>query len=176
MHILIWGDEQVYGIEAAKGALVGQAGAASAYLLVTEVYAQLLRTHHEQLSVETGTPALKIQRTDDGEYPYSITTPRGVIGAKHIIHCTEGHMSHLVPALQGISVPPRGQMTVCNPGQTFKGSKGKRSWSFYFNTGFDYLSQNEHTSEPSVGGGDLGGLATGLEVHVFSPTQRRLPS
>lgn len=88
--------------------------------------------------------------------------------AKHVVHCTEGHTSHLIPALRGILVPRRGQMSVLNPGRQFRGTRGGRSWSFYFDTGFDYLSENEHTGELFVGGGELGGLTTGLEIHGIS--------
>lgn len=98
-------------------------------------------------------------------FPYLIRTPRGEIRAKHVVHCTEGHSAHLLPHLRGILVPRRGQMSVQNPGSTFEDSQGKRSWSFYFQTGFDYLSQNAHTGEVYIGGGELGGFDSGLEIH-----------
>lgn len=56
-------------------------------------------------------------------------------------------------------------MTVLNPGTTFKDSESQTSRSFYYLNGFDYLSQNPRTSEVFIGGGDVGGIDEGLEVH-----------
>lgn len=126
----------------------------------------MLADHGDVFSIETKTPVLKISRnaSQSEPYPYQVKTPRGIVLAKHVIHCTEGHVSHLVPGLRGILVPRRGQMTVLNPGQAFKNSKGKRSWSFYYDRGFDYLSQNEKTGELYVGGGDIGGIEGSLDI------------
>ncbi|KAK7420759.1 hypothetical protein QQX98_002563 [Neonectria punicea] len=158
---------QKYGLENAKGALIGRAGAAWPYRLITSLFEQLLDQYHQQFSIEADTPALSITRDQRNEFPYTIKTPRGKIQAKHIVHCTEGHISHLVPQLRGILVPRRGQMSVQNPGSAFpKG--GKQSWSFYFKDGFDYLIQNQYTGEIFIGGGELGGFETALDIHGIS--------
>lgn len=81
------------------------------------------------------------------------------------MHCTEGHTSHLIPELRGILVPRRGQMAVINPGTAFEGNGGRTSWSFYYGNGFDYASQNPRTREMFIGGGDVGGVDGGLEIH-----------
>lgn len=47
-------------------------------------------------------------------------------------------------------------MTVQAPGPEYQGLDGQRSWSFYFDHGFDYLSQNRRTGDVFLGGGDLG--------------------
>lgn len=170
---------QKYGIKDAKGALIGSAGAASAYRLVTELFSRLLSDNGDKLTIETQTPVLHISRVNEEphSHPYVLKTPRGTLRATHVIHCTEGHVSHLVPGLRGILVPRRGQMSVINPGQAFKDTKGKRSWSFYFDHGFDYLSQNEHTGELYVGGGDVGGFDSALDIHgIASDAEENLAS
>ncbi|CAG9994360.1 unnamed protein product [Clonostachys byssicola] len=156
---------EVYGMRNACGALIGKAGAVWGYRLITEIFTSLSNKYQDRLTIETQTPALAISPSGTGNEPYSIKTPRGIIRAKHVIHCTEGHISHLLPNLRGILVPRRGQITVLNPGVNFEDSKGSRSWSFYHKIGFDYLSQNEHTGELFVGGGEVGGFEGALDVH-----------
>lgn len=47
-------------------------------------------------------------------------------------------------------------MTVQAPGPEYLALDGQRSWSFYFENGFDYLSQNLRTGDVFLGGGDIG--------------------
>jgi glycine/D-amino acid oxidase-like deaminating enzyme len=47
-------------------------------------------------------------------------------------------------------------MTVQAPGPEYPALDGRRSWSFYFEKGFDYLSQNLRTGDVFLGGGDIG--------------------
>lgn len=125
----------------------------------------MLRDHNDRFSIESNTPALAVSRISDDKYPYAIATPRGTLRARHVVHCTEGHTSHLVPGLRGILVPRRGQMTVINPGIALDGEECRTSWSFYYRNGFDYASQNPRTGEVFIGGGDDGGIDGGLEIH-----------
>ncbi|KAF4919950.1 hypothetical protein CGCVW01_v007326 [Colletotrichum viniferum] len=149
---------ETFKIPEAKGALVGQAGAAWPYRLITSIWASLLTSHSSSLTIESNTPAMNIRRAEvNADYPYAISTPRGIVRARHIFHCTEGHASHLIPGLRGIIVPRRGEMTVQTPGSQFHQRDGAYSWSFYFPHGFDYLTQNARSGELFVGGGDVGG-------------------
>ncbi|OPB40762.1 FAD dependent oxidoreductase [Trichoderma guizhouense] len=145
-----------YGLIDAAGALIGRAGAAWPYRLILGIFSSLLEKHHDRFSVEQHTPATSITRVQSNEYPYLINTPRGYIKAKHVVHCTEGHVGHLLPRLRGLVFPRRGQMTVQAPGPEFPALDGRRSWSFYFENGFDYLSQNARTGDVFLGGGDIG--------------------
>lgn len=145
--------------------MIGDAGTAWPYRLITNLFEQLLRDYGDRFSIESKTPALAISRDSKNIYPYTITTSRGTLQARHIVHCTEAHISHLVPGLRGILVPRRGQMTVVNPGEAFHGDGGQTSWSFYYKNGFDYASQNARTREVFIGGGDVGGIDGGLEIH-----------
>ncbi|EHK21837.1 uncharacterized protein TRIVIDRAFT_70786 [Trichoderma virens Gv29-8] len=145
-----------YGLIGAAGALIGRAGAAWPYRLILGIFSALLERHHDRFSVEQNTPAISITRVQSSEHPYLINTPRGYIKAKHVVHCTEGHVGHLLPRLRGLVFPRRGQMTVQAPGPEYPALDGRRSWSFYFENGFDYLSQNLRTGDVFLGGGDIG--------------------
>ncbi|KAL3294805.1 FAD dependent oxidoreductase [Colletotrichum asianum] len=108
---------ETFKIPKAKGALVGRAGAAWPYRLITSIWASLLTSHSSSLTIESNTPAMNIRRVEaNADYPYAISTPRGIVRTRHIFHCTEGHASHLIPGLRGIIVPRRGEMTVQTPG------------------------------------------------------------
>ncbi|KAH6884263.1 FAD dependent oxidoreductase [Thelonectria olida] len=148
-------DTKQFGLENAAAVLSGPAGAAWPFRLVNAVFRSLLTQYQERFSIETFTAAEKILETENKEYPYAIQTPRGTIHAKHIVHCTEGHVSHLLPALRGIIWPRRGQMTVQTPGDRIKAFDGKYSWAFIFRHFFDYVTQNAATGEIFIGGGDL---------------------
>ena len=116
----------------------------------------MLKKYHHRFSIEAYTQATAIKRVQSQEYPYIVYTPRGCIKAKHVVHCTEGHVGHLLPRLRGLVFPRRGQMTVQTPGKEYPGLDGQRSWSFYFQNGFDYLSQNLRTGDVFLGGGEIG--------------------
>lgn len=146
----------MYGIASASGVLIGKAGAAWPYRLVTGIFNALLMQYENRFSISAYTPATKIQRVPSREYPYVVHTNRGSIRTKHVVHCTEGHAGHLLPRLRGLIFPRRGQMTVQSPSPDYPGLDGQRSWSFYFREGFDYLSQNPRTGDIFLGGGDIG--------------------
>ncbi|KAI5456039.1 FAD dependent oxidoreductase [Mariannaea sp. PMI_226] len=144
-----------FGINHAAAVLAGPAGAAWPFRLVSAVFQSLLDQHKSRFSIETFTPAKGILETGDEQYPYAIQTARGTIHAKKIVHCTEAHVSHLLPGFRGIIWPRRGQMTVHTPGDRIKSFGGKYSWAFIFRHFFDYVTQNAATGEIFLGGGDL---------------------
>ncbi|KPM43953.1 hypothetical protein AK830_g2609 [Neonectria ditissima] len=174
---LVIGEEvrEKYGMNEAKGALIGRAGAAWPYRLITSLFERLLDQYQERFGIEANTPALSITRDQQNEYPYTVKTPRGNIQARHVVHCTDGHVSHLVPELRGILVPSRGQMSVQNPRKAFT-STGQQSWSFYFKDGFDYLIQNQHTGEIFIGGGELGGIDNALDTNGIASDAEEYPA
>lgn len=70
-----------------------------------------------------------------------MTTPRGTIHARHIVHCTNAHVAHLIPGLKGRICPIRGQMSAQHPGTNFRRQGAEHSWLFNYDRGFDYLTQ-----------------------------------
>jgi glycine/D-amino acid oxidase-like deaminating enzyme len=129
------------------GAITGPAGAVWPYRLVTRLLARLQEEHGSAFSLQTNTPVTSIsisEPTSSDSHPYLITTSRGTIRARHVVHCTNSHVGHLVPGFRGRVVPVRGQMSAQGPGSKFvltDSSAGTRSWLFSYAQGFDYLTQ-----------------------------------
>ncbi|KAK5060203.1 hypothetical protein LTR84_010088 [Exophiala bonariae] len=150
------GKEEVttkYEISNAKGALVGEAGAAWPYRMVTGVFEHLRSSFPERFSLSSNTPVQSIHKTTDEQHPYSLTTQRGTIRATHIFHSTEGHVAHLLPRLRGILVPRRGQMTVQDAHNVVAKDK-LQSWSLMMQGVFDYATMNTKTGLVYIGGGE----------------------
>ncbi|KAB2568566.1 hypothetical protein DBV05_g12757, partial [Lasiodiplodia theobromae] len=152
----------------AIGAITGPAGAAWPYQLVTHLLAELQHAFPPStFSLETNTPVTQISRSSSPKpHPYTLTTPRGPLSARHIVHTTNGYISTLVPGLAGRIFPVRGQMTAQGPGARFPFrpslEKPQHSWLFnYANGGFDYLTQLPHSNTPQSDGELMlgGGLA-----------------
>ncbi|KAK0647509.1 hypothetical protein DIS24_g7670 [Lasiodiplodia hormozganensis] len=157
----------------AIGAITGPAGAAWPYQLVTHLLAELQHAFPgpSTFSLETNTPVTHISRSSSSSpapspHPYTLTTPRGPLSARHIVHTTNGYISTLVPGLAGRIFPVRGQMSAQGPGARFPFlpslEEPQHSWLFnYANGGFDYLTQLPHSNTPQSDGELMlgGGLA-----------------
>ncbi|KPM45194.1 hypothetical protein AK830_g1361 [Neonectria ditissima] len=167
----------------AIGAITGPAGAVWPSRLVTHVFDDLLKKHPGKLFVRTNTPVTWVETQEDQktcDYPYRLTTPHGIVFARHIVHCTNAHIGHLVPGFRGRVIPLRGQMSAQEPGTCFKSQGKQRSWVFNYRTGFDYLTQLPRggvgsAEEMMLGGGlpsmphqgiDEIGVATDEELHL----------
>lgn len=156
---------QRWNIKDVVGAVEHEAGAIWPYRLVTSVFAALLKDHAHRLAIETNTPVHRVDYVEGSgneHYSYKITTPRGVIHAKKVIHCTNGHAAHLLPKLVGRIYPFRGTMTVQKPGVDLKNLGATRSWSLahkpsldsdtgLYITGLYYLQQNALTGRIWIG-------------------------
>lgn len=147
---------QRWNIKDVAGAIEHEAGAIWPYRLLTGLYERLLQQYPDSLSLEANTPVQQVQFLPNQQYPYRITTPRGVLLAKKVFHCTNAHAAHLLPKLAGRIYPFRGTMTVQKPGPSFENKGASRSWSLahkctldhetgLFDTGLYYLQQNART-------------------------------
>lgn len=111
-----------------------------------------------QLSLETHTVAQEVRRSQSSTHPYEVHTSRGVVSAKHVIHCTNGYAAHLLPVLKGKLWPLRGQMTVQAMPAEFPRVGATRSWSAIWAHGFDYITQSPgEDGALYLGGGFLQG-------------------
>lgn len=154
---------QRWNIKNASGAVEHEAGAIWPYRLITGIYEQLLAEYPDRLSLEPHTPVQRVNFSpEDHQFPYRVVTPRGILRARKVIHCTNGHASHLLPKLSGRVYPFRGTMTVQKPGPTLKNLGASRSWSLsqkpsleadtgLYNTGLYYLQQNALTGRIWIG-------------------------
>lgn len=144
---------------------VEQSGAIWPYRMITSVFAHLLSTYSDRLTIETQTPATAITELPASEdFKYEVSTARGAIKTKQIAYCTNGYTPHLIPNLRGKLFPCRGHMSVQRPGQLFPRAGNERSWSIVWGIeGLDYITQNGKTGELFYGGGLVRGKDSGLD-------------
>lgn len=143
------------------GAISYPAGALWPYRFVTAMWKQLLTHFPESLAIETGTAVESVQTTADPNLPYIVSTSRGHIHARHVVHATNGFASQLLPELAGKAAGVRCHMTAQRPGTNFAKTDGKRSYSVIYGSGFDYITQRpppraddkEEGDELMIGGG-----------------------
>ncbi|KAF3176454.1 hypothetical protein EYR41_011085 [Orbilia oligospora] len=131
-------------IPTATGAIYGPAGALWPYRLCTSVLARLVSSH-PNLKIESYTPVEDIS-FDSSTSTYTVSTPRGKITSKTVIHTTNGWASHLLPGLRGKVFAFQGQMSAQEAPEGLPGMGEQYSWSFIHKKGFDYLTQRASTS------------------------------
>lgn len=84
---------------------------------------------------------------------YEVTTPRGVIETRHVVHATNAWASHLLPGLRERIVPLRGIVNAQIP-STGLGWDGTRSFVFFPRDSmdaFDYMTQQPTGEAGSTG-------------------------
>ncbi|OLN86622.1 putative oxidoreductase OrdL 1 [Colletotrichum chlorophyti] len=134
------------------GALAYEAGALWPYRLVARLWRELLDDHGERLSLETGTGVEGIEEGEGGGFV--VSTGRGKVKARHVVHATNAHASQFLPGLRGKMAGVKAHMTAQRPGDGFAWRDGKRSWSILYEGGglFDYVSQRPN-GDVMLGGG-----------------------
>lgn len=156
--------------EQVVGAIEYPAGALWPYRFVTALWRRLLDQFPDSMSIETGTAVKSVEvRDGDARYPYVLSTNRGQILARHVVHATNAFASQLVPGLRGKASGALCHMTAQRPGQDFPDDDGKRSWSVIFNQGFDYITKRpnvpeKHGGELMVGGGFFQSGKQGMDM------------
>ncbi|KAI1012530.1 hypothetical protein LB504_008389 [Fusarium proliferatum] len=154
----VWEAEEArkeFGLnELVVGAVTYTAGALWPYRLVTSVWNDLLE-RFSGLSINTHTPVEKVSHNPDGTY--TVTTPRGVIKAKHVIHTTNAHAGQLLPPVRGCVVGAIAHMSAQRPGSSFPPTQGNRSWSVIYSPGFDYITQRPDRPDGTPGDLMIGG-------------------
>jgi glycine/D-amino acid oxidase-like deaminating enzyme len=160
------------------------------YRLLTAVLASLREEFSDRFTIETNTPVLSVQLQDDElVYPHLVRTSRGSIRAKHVIHCTNGYSSHLIPGLVGNLYPLRGTMSTQKLGPDFPPAGHKMSWSQvslgtydaktgHTHLGLYYAQQNAKTGDMFLGGESqsLNGLLTSDDSNVADDARQSLTS
>ncbi|CAK7265061.1 hypothetical protein SEPCBS119000_001318 [Sporothrix epigloea] len=124
------------------GVLQYYAGSVSAYRFTVGVLKQCLA---RGLNLQTNTPVLSMnkQPQHDGTNSWSVKTDRGIVSARHVVMATNGYTAHLLPALQGVVVPLRGQITMHRAGSNMPGAIPgtalSETYSFIYEQGYEYL-------------------------------------
>ncbi|KAJ6610226.1 FAD dependent oxidoreductase [Mycena sp. CBHHK59/15] len=100
------------------GAIATTAGAIHPYRFVTGILSRLLESYPTNFRLFTHTPCISISSTVPmgGEQLYTVSTSRGDIRTRHIIHATNAWASHLLPPMRGKIIPVRGHMSAQRPG------------------------------------------------------------
>ncbi|THX08692.1 nucleotide-binding domain-containing protein [Aureobasidium pullulans] len=124
------------------GALSYEAGAIWPYRFVTATWNTLLQEYPNQLTIETNTPVVSIEKDPAGN-AYTVYTNRGIIHCTHIVHATNAWMSHLLPSFKTKATGVRAHMSAQNPGHhSYQTFHGDRSWSIiYGENDYDYMTQ-----------------------------------
>ncbi|PSN61192.1 hypothetical protein BS50DRAFT_681014 [Corynespora cassiicola Philippines] len=157
----------------ATGIITGSpkvAGAIWPYRFVTHTLKDLLEKY-PSFSLDTNTPALNVSLVDAENSTFEVTTPRGKIRTRHVVHAANAWIPHLVPGLGGIigggrlhmsaqlggtDIPSAGKW----PSYTGNGSLPTgRAWSLYRN-GLDYVVQMPRNGEFMFGGGETTGMSS----------------
>lgn len=142
------------------------AAALSPYRLFTALYKNLIEEHQGRFTLETNTPVGSIsyeQNAPRDSAAYLLQTPRGLVRAYHVIHCTNGHAGHLIPGLVGKLWPVRATMSRQKLGPSFPRLGDQFSWSYRSKPSMDpytgitdiglyYAQQNVHTGDLWIGG------------------------
>lgn len=144
----------------ALGAFRYGAGSISAYRFTVGMLERCLAWG---LNLQTSTPALSISRavgSTEGEPRWVVKTPRGEVEAKEVVVATNGYTAHLLPQMQGLIVPLRGQITAQRPGAGLPGLK--ETVSFIYEDGYEYMITRPSFASDAgtiIIGGGLGKLA-----------------
>lgn len=105
--------------------------------------------------------SITLSKDGDAKYPYILTTPRGVVKAAKILHCSNGFSGHLLPKLRGPIFPCRLSMSTQKPGAQWE----NRPYAWLFHTkqswdpsttlselGLFWMQQNAKSGDLFVGG------------------------
>ncbi|KAJ6104528.1 hypothetical protein N7523_010848 [Penicillium sp. IBT 18751x] len=150
-----------FKLSRANGVIAGPAGALWPYKFVTGVLSRLMEDYPSEFQVADHTSVTAIHDNRDTDDKFSLETNRGTVHARHVIHCTNAHVGHLVPGLRGRIFPVRGQMSSQTPGDKFPLQGEKHSWIFNYDRGFDYLTQLP-SGQMMFGGGFAQGESLGI--------------
>jgi glycine/D-amino acid oxidase-like deaminating enzyme len=141
-----------------------------AYLL-EQLLVPTMCTAESSFNLQTSTPVTSLSVADNadmltsGKTLWKLSTPRGSIVTPHVILATNAHTPFLVPELDGLIVPCRGQMTaLVPPPDASRDQRITRNYGFMGEGFYDYLVQrpNEHGGHLMFGGGGKEELNLGI--------------
>lgn len=151
---------------AVVGALSYEAGAIWPYRFVTSVWDTLLQEYPNQLTIETNTPVVSVEK-ETARNAYTVYTNRGIIYCNHVVHATNAWMSHLLPDFKTKATGVRAHMSAQNPGyHSYQNFHVNRSWSIiYGENDYDYMTQRPSTKgigDIMLGGGTFRSKDSGI--------------
>jgi glycine/D-amino acid oxidase-like deaminating enzyme len=149
----------------ALGAFVYEGGSISSYRFTIEMLKHCLE---KGVNLQTNTPVEAIKPADnfDPQAPtWLAQTSRGNVQTANLVIATNGYTAHLLPQMQGIIVPLRGQITAQRPGSKLPGLDA--TYSFIYAHGYEYMITRP-PGTPDAGTIIIGGGIRGLPNHGAS--------
>ncbi|KAL9600241.1 MAG: hypothetical protein Q9179_003283 [Wetmoreana sp. 5 TL-2023] len=125
-----------YLVDGALGSVSYEAGSISAYNFVIGLLEFALE---KGLNLQTGTPALSIDRSGSGTHRWLIETPRGSVEAERVVMATNGYTAYLYPPVRSIIVPLRGTVAAQRPGRGLPKVGLRTTYSFIYGNGYEYM-------------------------------------
>jgi glycine/D-amino acid oxidase-like deaminating enzyme len=145
------------GDEDLVGAFEYAAGRINAYRFTTDILKECTK---KGLVVGTHRPVHSIRRVNEPNVDsptFEVFTQYATVTARNIILATNGYTPYLLPKLQGVIVPLRGQITAQKPGiSTQLPSPLPNTYSFIYKSGYEYMiprSLPEGGQHIVIGGG-----------------------
>ncbi|KAG9119215.1 hypothetical protein FRC07_005847 [Ceratobasidium sp. 392] len=134
--------QEKYGLSSiCVGAIVSRAGAINPYKLVAALLASFEEKYSDRFTIVSNCPVSDIIEPSTERPFYTLVTEKGDIAASHVVHATNAHVAHLVPAFRAKVFPLRQVMTAQTHRSFPTSQAGERSFSFLYAEGFDYLTQ-----------------------------------
>ncbi|OTB09447.1 hypothetical protein M426DRAFT_70712 [Hypoxylon sp. CI-4A] len=130
------------GDEGVCGGVSYEAGSLSAYKFGIGVLKLCLA---KGLNLQTNTPALDLEKLDGGGW--NVKTSRGSIRAQRVVLATNGYTASLWKKFQGVIVPLRGHVTAQRPGLNMPKGGLPATYSFIYESGYDYMIQRPKGSK-----------------------------
>ncbi|KAI9758010.1 MAG: hypothetical protein M4579_003246 [Chaenotheca gracillima] len=86
----------------------------SPYKLISQLLVGLIK--EEGLNLQTNTPVKSLTAEPESDKRgWTVETPRGTIRARNVLCATNGYTSHLIPQMETLIVPVRGEMSALKP-------------------------------------------------------------
>ncbi|KAI1175688.1 FAD dependent oxidoreductase [Nemania sp. FL0916] len=130
------------------GGITYEAGSINSYKYTIGVLKMCL---DRGMNLQTNTPATSVTRLPEGGYKVK-TRSRGTIIAQRVVLATNAYTANLLPKFQGIIVPLRGHVTAQRPGLNMPKDGLPGSYTFFYETGYDYMIPRPQTA---TFGGDI---------------------
>lgn len=146
-------------VPGALGAFRYEAGSVSAYAFTAGLMERCLERSGGALNLQTETPVSDIVPATGDEGGWVVKTDRGSVLAKQVIVATNGYTARLLPQMQGLVVPLRGQITAQRPGLGLRSLQ--ETYSFIYDDGYEYMITRPSSAKDEgliVIGGGLGTL------------------
>ncbi|KAF2753002.1 FAD dependent oxidoreductase-like protein, partial [Pseudovirgaria hyperparasitica] len=144
----------IHAPEKVDGAFAYEAGSINAYAFTSGVLSLCIS---RGMTLYTHTPVTGVIASWPSpaqDFRYAVPTAQGTINARRVVLATNGYTANLLPSLQSIIVPLRGQIAALKvPQGSTLPTLLPSTYSFMYDGGYDYMIPRLSTSSNSDGTG-----------------------